>query len=137
MSDYKKPVPLPGPISQPFFDGTKRHELMLIRCSSCGAHRLAERPSCPECWSDDYEWVRGSGRGTVYTYAIMHQQLHPGFADEIPYNVAVIELEEGPRIVSNVVECENANLHVGLPVEVVFDDITEECTLLRFRPCSI
>jgi len=136
MTEYNKPVPLPGPISEPFFEGAKRHELMLMRCSSCGVYRLAERPSCPECWSDDYEWVKGSGRGSIYSYVIMHQQLHPAFADDIPYNVAVVELEEGPRMVSNIIGCGNEELHVGQPVEVVFDNITEDCTIPRFRPRS-
>ena len=136
MTEYKKPIPLPGPMSQPFFDGAKRHELLVMRCRACGTHRLTERSTCPECWSEEYEWVRASGRGKVYTYVLMHQQLHPGFADEIPYNVAVIELEEGPRLVSNIVECPNEGLRVDMPVEAVFDDISDEVTLVRFRPMA-
>jgi len=136
MSEYSKPIPQPTPLSEPFFQGAKRHELVVMRCRSCGRHRLAERAACSECWSDEYEWVKASGRGRIYSYVVMHQRLHPGFEDVIPYNVAVIDLEEGPRMVSNVVGCRNDQLRVGLRVEAVFDDITPDVTLVRFQPVA-
>ncbi len=135
-ADYAKPLPMPGPVSQPFFDALKRHKLLIMRCRSCGTPRLSEHAHCPECWSDDYEWVEASGRGKMYSFVVMHQNLHPGFAQDIPYNVALVDLAEGPRILSNVVGCSNEELAVNMRVEAVFDDVTDNATLLRFQPAS-
>jgi len=80
------------------------------------------------------EWVKVSGRGKLYTWTTIFQRYHPAFADELPYNVAMVELEEGPRVITNVVECKNDDLHIGMEVEVVFEDVTEEITLPKFKP---
>ncbi len=135
-TDYPKPLPTPGPVSQPFFDAVRRHKLLIMRCRSCGAPRLSEHVHCPECWSDDYQWVEASGRGKMYSFVVMHQMLHPGFAQDIPYNVALVDLDEGPRILSNVVGCSNEELAVNMRIEAVFDDVTDNATLLRFQPAS-
>jgi uncharacterized OB-fold protein len=79
-------------------------------------------------------WVQASGKGTLYTFALMHQLYHPGFAAEVPYNIVQVDLEEGLRITSNVVGCSNDDLQIGMPLEVTFDDITDEVTLPRFKP---
>ena len=134
MPEYTKPIPMADEESKPFFEGARRHELMLMRCRNCGAWRLPSRPRCPDCWSTDTEWARASGRGTLYSFGIMHQKMHPAFADEVPYQFAIVELEEGPRLVSNIVDCPNEELRVDMPIEAVFDDVSEETTLVRFRP---
>ena len=82
------------------------------------------------------EWVKVSGQGRLYTWTTIFQRYHPGFADELPYNVAIVELKEGPRIFTNIVECSNDDLKVGMKVEVVFEDVTEEITLPKFRLSS-
>jgi uncharacterized OB-fold protein len=84
----------------------------------------------------DSGWVKVSGRGKLYTWTIIHQRYHPGFTEEVPYNVAIVELDDGPRLFTNIVGCENEDLHVGMEVEVVFDDVTEEISLPRFKPIS-
>lgn len=132
--NYTRPVPEADDESRPFFDGARRGELMLMRCENCGAWRLPSRPRCPDCWSTDTEWARASGRGKLYSYGIMHQKLHPGFADEGPYNFAIVELEEGPRIISNIVGCANEELRVDMPLQAVFDDVADDATLVRFAP---
>ncbi|HZP57451.1 MAG TPA: Zn-ribbon domain-containing OB-fold protein [Dehalococcoidia bacterium] len=119
--------------SREFFEGLRRHELMLMRCKRCGAWRLPSRPRCPDCWSMDTEWARASGRGTLYSFAVMHQKLHPAFAERVPYQFAVIELEEGPRIVSSVTAPAD-ELRVDMPVTAVYDDVGEDATVLRFAP---
>ncbi len=131
-STYSRPIPEPDEESAPFFEGARRHELMLMRCRSCGAYRLPSRPRCPDCWSTDTEWVRASGNGTLYSFGITHQNLHPAFADEVPYQFAVVELEEGPRIVSNVVGVTDGELRVDMPLRAVFDDVSDDTTLIRF-----
>lgn len=129
-----KPLPQPGPDMVPFFEAARRHELVVQRCGGCGALRFPARAICSRCLSREAAWVPTSGRGTVFSFAVMHQANHPGFAAEAPYAVVVIELEEGPRLLSNVVDCPVANVRIGLPVEVVFEELTPDVTLPKFRP---
>jgi len=88
---------------------------------------------CPNCGSWNAEWAEVSGKGKVYTYIVAHQPFHPAFVDDVPYAVVIVELEEGVRLVSNVVDCRPEDIYIGMPVEVVFDDVTEKVTLPRFR----
>ncbi|MEX0786407.1 MAG: Zn-ribbon domain-containing OB-fold protein [Dehalococcoidia bacterium] len=134
--EYQRPIPTADEASAPFFAGAKQHKLMLQRCSQCGSHRLPGRERCQECWSEASDWVQASGRGKLYTYGIMHQQYHPAFADITPYNYALVELEEGPRLITNVVDCANEDLRTDMPLEAVFDDVSDETTLIRFRPAA-
>jgi hypothetical protein len=134
VSAYTKPLPQVTPEMKPFFDAARRHELAVQRCRGCGAYRFPARDICSRCLAREAEWTRVSGRGSVFSWAVMHQVYHPGFASEVPYAVVVIELEEGARLVSNLVECPPGEIRAGLPVEVVFDDITPEVTLPKFRP---
>lgn len=127
------PLPKPDDLSRPFFEGARRHALMIQRCGDCGAYQLPGRTVCDECFSEKLEWVEASGRGTVFSYVIVHQKYHPAFADRVPYNATVIELEEGPRLVSNVAEVDNQDIRVGMPVEVFFEDVSEDISLPRFR----
>jgi hypothetical protein len=133
---YTLPIPVADEASAPFFAGVKEHKLMLQRCTSCGRHRLPGRERCADCWSETSEWVEASGRGKLYTYGIMHQQYHPAFAEVVPYNYALVELEEGPRLITNIVDCPNEELRTDMPVEAVYDDVSEETTLVRFRPAG-
>lgn len=91
---------------------------------------------CPECHSLAFEWAPVSGRGTVYTFAIVTQPLHAHWADQVPYNVVLVELEEGIRIVSNLVDCPNESIYIGMPVTVVFEDVSDEISLPLFKPLS-
>jgi len=134
--EYKLPIPAADEASAPFFAGAKERKLMLVRCSQCGQHRLPGRERCADCWSEESEWVEASGRGKLYTFGIMHQQYHPAFAEITPYNYALVELNEGPRLVTNIVDCPNEELRTDMPVEAVYDDVSEETTLVRFRPAK-
>lgn len=129
-----KPLPQVGPDMAPYFEAARRRELVVQRCGGCGALRFPARTICSRCLSREATWVPTSGRGTVFSFAVMHQAIHPGFAAEVPYAVVVVELEEGPRVLSNLVDCALGDVHVGLPVEVVFDVVTPEVTLPKFRP---
>jgi uncharacterized OB-fold protein len=134
VSTYAKPLPEMTPTMKPFWDAARRHELVVQRCRGCGTPRFPARDICSRCLSRDAEWSRVSGRGTVFSWAVMHQVYHPGFASEVPYAVVVIELEEGARLVTNVVGCPPGDIRAGLPVEVVFEDVAPEVTLPKFRP---
>ncbi len=133
-TDYKLPIPVADEESEPFYRGAQERKLMLLRCSSCGTWRMPGRERCADCWSTGSAWAQASGRGKLYSYGIMHQQYHPAFADALPYNFAAVELEEGPRIISNVVGCGNDALRVDMPLVATYDDVSEETTLVRFRP---
>ena len=129
-----KPLPQISPEMAPFFDAARRHELVVQRCAGCGTLRFPARTICSTCLSREASWVRVSGRGTVFSFVIMHQAVHPGFAAETPYAVVVIQLDEGARLLSNLVDCATADVKIGMPVEVVFDELTPEVTLPKFRP---
>ena len=135
-----KPIPIPDEASRPFFDGARRGVLLLRRCCACGTFMLPTgglgtplRPRCIGCFSADLEWAPAGGRGTLYSFALMHQVYDPAFADEVPYNIAVVELDEGVRMTTNVVGCANAELWIGMPLEVTFEHVSEAVAIPKFR----
>jgi hypothetical protein len=131
--DTAKLLPLPDEASQPFYDGAMAGRLMLMKCSECGAIRLPSRQHCDECLSPEYGWIEASGRGTVRTFAVMHQLYHPGFANDIPYNVTTVELDEGPRLPTNLVGIANSDIRVGMRVQVEWER-HPDVALPKFRP---
>jgi len=122
------------PEMRPFWEAARRHELVVQRCRGCGTPRFPARDICSRCLSREAEWAPVSGRGTVFSYTVMHQVYHPAFAAEVPYAVIVVELEEGARLLSNLVGCPVGDIAPGMPVEAVFEDVTPEVTLPKFRP---
>jgi len=132
--EYKKPLPEINEFNYRYWEAAKRHELVLQKCLECGHYRYPPGDTCPSCLSDRLEWVEASGRGTVYTWVVFHQIYHPAFAEDIPYAVVAVELEEGPRLVTNLLDCKLEDIKVGMPVEVVFDDVTDDITLPKFWP---
>ena len=136
MADYTKPLPRPTVSSQPFWDAAKRHELQIQRCKSCGAVLFYPREVCSECLSSDLGWIRASGRGTVYSYTIAQAPTHPAFREDVPYVVAIVELDEGPRLTTNIVGCDPAAMRIGMPVVATYDDVTPDRTLVKFRPAD-
>jgi len=129
-----KPLPQVSPEMAPFFDAARRHVLAVQHCAGCGTMRFPARTICSKCLSRDATWAPVSGRGTVFSFAIMHQAIHPGFAAETPYAVVVVELDEGPRLVTNIVQGDIDTLRVDMPLEAVFDEVTPEWTLVKFKP---
>lgn len=135
MSDYAKPLPgVTDKNMAPYWEAAKRHELRMQRCGNCDYVRFPPAVHCPECLEENDEWVKLSGRGAVWSFGVYHHLFNRAFADDIPYNVALVQLEEGPRLVTNIVGVENDAIEMGMPVEVTFDDVTEEVTLVKFRP---
>lgn len=136
MTQPPFPTPVPDADGAPFWEWCRRHELRVQRCSGCGAWRHHPRPRCPACRSASFAWERASGRGTVASYTICHPPVLPAFADRVPYNAVVVRLDEGPFLVSNLVDCANDDIEIDMPVEVVFVDVHEHLTLPQFRPLS-
>ncbi|HEX2172107.1 MAG TPA: Zn-ribbon domain-containing OB-fold protein [Dehalococcoidia bacterium] len=131
---YPKPLPKPSDLTRPFWEAAKRHELLIQRCSACGRYVFYPRPICDNCLSPDLQWTRVSGKGRVYSYTVIRQAASKRFAPDVPYLFAIVELAEGPRMATNLVDCPLERARVGLPVEVFFDDVTDEYALVKFRP---
>jgi uncharacterized OB-fold protein len=131
--DYDKPLPALDGHTKEFYEWCQRGELRFQRCTACGTWRHVPREMCASCNSFEWEWARSSGRGTVYTWTVIERPLHPAFAKDVPYAPAVVELEEGVRLLSHVADCTPDVLEIGLPVEVFFDAVTPEVTLPKFR----
>ena len=129
-----KPVPEVTPALAPYFAAARERRLVVQRCADCGTLRFPPRELCTRCLGRDVTWQQVSGRGEVFSYNVMHQVYHPAFASEVPYAVVVVKLEEGPKIISNVVGCGVDAIRIGMPVEVVFEDVSPEVTLPKFRP---
>jgi uncharacterized OB-fold protein len=130
---YNKPLPQPSIDSKPFWDGLKDRRVMLQTCGDCGLIRHYPRPVCDACYSMDVEWTEASGRGTVYSWTQTHHPFHDGFRGEVPYILVTVDLAEGVRIQSQLIDAKFEDVRVGLPVEVVFVDATDEVTLPLFR----
>jgi len=134
MAEYLKPIPKPDGVSKDFWQGCLREELLLQKCSDCGRFQFYPRPICINCMSRNLEWVRSSGTGIVHSFTVVHQNVTPGFKDEVPYIFAIIELAEGVRLSTNIVDCAPDDVYIDMPVEVVFESISPEINLPKFRP---
>lgn len=135
-ADYTKPLPRPisPELTRPFWEAARRHELIMPRCKTCDHVFFYPRAECPRCLSSTMEWVPVSGRGRLHSFTIVYQPANAAFRDDVPYVYAVVQLDEGPRLVSNVVQCDPEALQVDMPLVAVFDDVTPEWTLVKFRP---
>ena len=131
---YAKPLPTIDPGTRPFWDAAREHRLRLPRCLACGQHHFYPRELCPHCHSDDLEWCDVSGRGEVYSFTIARRPAGPVYADDVPYVIAMIALDEGPRMLTNLVVEDVETVRIGDRVEVRFDDVTPEVTLPKFAP---
>jgi uncharacterized OB-fold protein len=137
LTDYAKPLPRPTPETEDFWAGARAGELRLQRCRECAHVYFPPRPFCPRCSSRSVEAFVASGRGRLHTYVISNRPA-PGFENEGPYAIAVVELEEGPRMMSNIVGVESTPeaLQLDMPLEVTFEPATDTITLPKFRPAA-
>lgn len=136
MVKYNEEYPIPRPTVNEDTIGfwTKLQEtkkLHVQQCQSCGSYSHPPRPVCHKCRKFDLEWVPVSGKGVVYSFVVYHRSAHPGF--KVPYEVVLVELEEGVRIVSNMIDCDPEDVEIGMPVEFVADQVYEDITLPKFK----
>ena len=128
-------IPPTTELTAPYWQAAQRGELMIQHCSSCGAWSFPPRAHCGMCGADGMPWEKVSGTGSIYTFTISHRPPHPVFAEQCPLVIAVVELEEGPRLMTNIVGCEPDELEIGQPVQVDFEPIDDsELKLPVFRP---
>lgn len=132
-----KPLPQPTPETEPYWEGCRQHELRMQFCTECQRFFFYPRLYCPTCLSDAVEWRATTGRGTLLTYVINHRPA-PGFENEVPYAIAIVRLDEGPHMMTNIVNTEITpeNLPAGMPVEVVFDDVNDSISIPKFQPVA-
>ena len=132
----KPPVPLPRPtrISKPYWEGCRRGELLYQKCRACGKATFIPQYACMHCLSPDLEWARSACKGKVYSYTVVWRPQTPAF--EVPYVVAIVDVDEGYQMMTNIVGCEPDDVRVGMRVEVEFRRMSDEITLPYFRPAT-
>jgi uncharacterized protein len=136
MLDYDRPLPEPTSDSQPYWDGLKTHRLLFQSCRQCGKIRHYPRPVCDQCFSMAYDWIESSGRGRVYSWTVNHHGFHPGFKAATPYVTVTVDMAEGVRMHAPLLDGDADSLSLERAVEVVFEDVTDDLTLPRFRLCD-
>lgn len=134
MEAPKKPAPIVNDWARPFWQGAREQRLLVQKCADCGKHVFYPRIACPHCFSDHLEWVEASGKGTVYSYTVVESNAPSAFVPDMPYVIAVVKLEEGVQMLSNIVGCAPSDVRCDMPVEVVFEQLDDQFTLPKFRP---
>jgi uncharacterized OB-fold protein len=132
--NYGKPLPEPNETTRPFWEGTRAHQLRIQRCRDCRKYIFYPRALCPFCLSEHLEWRVASGRGKVYSYTVVRRAMHPAFREDVPYVLAIVELDEGPRLTTNIIGVPADEVRVDMPVRAAYDDVTPDLTLLKFEP---
>lgn len=135
MAEYEKFLPEIPPLHEPFWAALREHRVELQRCDRCGRFRFVPSELCA-CGSAEFTWTPIAGTGEVYTFTVVHRAPTPAYQADAPYVIAHVTMDEGPRMISNLVGCDPASVHVGMPVEITFDDVTPDLTLYRFEPRS-
>ena len=137
MSDKPlKHFPRPTPETEAYWDGCRKHELLLQRCVACSEFQFYPRIVCTNCSSDKLEWVKVSGQGKILTFTIVRRPVSEAYAEDVPYVVALIKLDEGPTMMSNVVQCDPEALKIGDPVQVMFEDWSKDISIPKFSPAK-
>ena len=137
MSDAQRPVPQPTEWSQPFWDACARGELVVQRCTACQSLRHYPQPRCPACRSDAFDWAPLSGRGEIYSYTVAHRAFHPAWAEHVPYVLATIELDEGVRMLCDLLDVDPEQVEIGQRVEAYFEELPGQGVMPRFRIAAI
>jgi uncharacterized protein len=134
IGQYEKPLPKVRPETEPFWRAARNHQLVLQRCDNCSKIIFYPRVACPNCLSSNISWFEASGRGTVYSYTIIWRAAAKVFEKDIPYVYAIIELEEGARMISNIINMKGSKPTIGMKVKVTFIDATSEISIPQFEP---
>ncbi len=132
--EYRKPLPQPSAVSQEFWAGLKAGEIRLPRCRQCDRFVFYPRTICPYCMGVEFDWVKVGSDGKVYSFTVVRRAMIPAFQEDVPYVLAIVELEEGPRLTTNIVNCPVDDVRVDMPVRATYDDVTADITLLKFEP---
>lgn len=129
-------LPTPDSETEPFWDALREGTFLLRHCDACGRDHYYPRPFCPSCWSDEVSWRPAAGTGTVYTYSVVHSNDLPPFKERVPYVAAIVELDEGPRVMTNIEGVAPEAVEIGMRVAVEYRPISDEVTIPVFRPIA-
>ena len=129
-----KPLPVASGETKPFWDACKEGKFLIQKCKSCGEYQYHYRGFCSHCWVGEIEDVESKGYGSVWSFTVINRNRSPGFIDDVPYVVAMIEIEGGLKIISNVINCDPWKVYIGMPVKLTFTKVTEEWTFPMFEP---
>ena len=127
-------LPVVDDESRPFWDAAHEGRLLIRRCNACDKWHYYPRPFCPHCWSQDVDWVEASGRATLYTYSIVRRNDLPPFNERVPYVAAGVDLDEGPRMTTELVDCPEDQIQIGMPLTVDYRPLTDDLSAPIFRP---
>jgi len=133
MSEYIKPLPVIKPWSKKFWEAARQHKLIMQKCNDCGKLIFYPRKVCPFCWSASVGWTDVSGKARVRTMTTTIAGVEQAFIPDLPYVLAIVELEEGVRMMTNIVECRPEDVKIGMEVAVTFRDCTEQISLPVFK----
>jgi uncharacterized OB-fold protein len=128
-----RPVPTPDPATASYWAAAREHRLSIPRCEACDEFHFYPRPLCPHCGSPDFAWTTISGKGTVFSFTIVQRAPSPAFADKVPYAIAIVALDEGPHLMSNIIDCPPDRVHIGMQVRATFIDIDAKVSLPVFE----
>lgn len=134
MENYSKPAPIPDRVTGRYWEAAQQHKLLIQRCDNCGGYQTLPQSYCRRCLSENLEWTQARGTGKIYSFTIIQRAPSSAFEKDVPYTVALVELDEGARMMSNIVEIGPQDVRVGMPVEAVFDTISPTISLPKFRP---
>ena len=135
-TEYKKPIPGVSADTIQYWEALREHKLMLPKCQDCGKISFPPRTFCPACMSLDTQWTELSGRATVHTFSVVYQNGTPGFAEEVPYVVGYVTLDEGPQMMTNVIDVDPQKVEIGMKVEIVYKDVMSDLTMPYFKPTT-
>lgn len=136
MERPKKPVPVVNPWAKPFWEAAREKKLIIQKCEDCGKHIFYPRIACPHCFSDAVKWVEASGKGTIYSYTVVVSNAPSAFIADMPYVIAIVKLEEGVQMLTNIVGCDPEEVKCEMAVEVTFEKLDDAFTLPKFRPVA-
>jgi uncharacterized protein len=129
-------LPNPDDETRPFWDGCREGKFLVRHCNACREYHFYPRPFCPKCWSTDVDWVEASGRAHLYTYSVVHANDLPPWPERVPYVAAVVDLDEGPRVMTNVEGIEFDDIEIGMALTVDFKSIDDDVSIPIFRPAA-
>lgn len=136
MTEKKSSIPAPvtEPWTEEFWKAAKQHKFLVQHCNDCNINIFYPRKFCPECWGSNLSWIESKGKGKLYTFTITMYGVEPRFAPDLPYVLALVDLDEGIRVMTRIVNCDHDQLQCDMPVEIVWQDINEEFNLYYFQP---
>lgn len=129
---YEKPLPTIDPDTAPYWKASTEHRLLIKLCAACGKHHFYPRELCPHCYSDAVEWVQAEGAGFIYSFTIARRPAGPSFKPDAPYVVAIVELDEGPRMMTNITGSPVDSIRIGQRVRVAYEDVSADVSLPKF-----